>query len=616
MATYGPMVITTLGQQALAEAQAGETLTFTRFQIGSGQLSTTLTSALTQGIAYTSLALASTPRQINSGDTIIIGSGPTTQTVTASAPANAGSTSVSVNSFTASANFSANTIVTDITDAQGLTACVTPIDYFDVQTEYVNGNTANVMGIYSNTNLTGSTYTCEVGLYASTTTTGEVLYAYSNAGTLGDTMPPYSSGPFSRQFQISTAVSNVASVTANVPSTVYIAETEKGAANGVTTLDANAHITVSQYGNIPAANLTGGPIPSAVLPPANSATLGTVETAQNAASGNPIAVITNPASQAGQSINGGLTVTDVAVSGMTGAQTASRYVGAVSGAAPTTGTFDVGDWAIDVTNLTFWICAVAGSPGTWANLNYLRTDSGAPNPQTVANPVAFSSNISVLGNVGSELSGTSEATQVQIGVAGSGGGTPRIQLYANGSNNGNIEIDNYGNGTLRIYQPSKTPALEVDASSGNITAAGSITSSSGTLGSASGTWTPASGSLNVAAGTVINVAGVPSGAKFFDTVDTTGQINGAPNVGEFQMSGIMQSSGASGQYSYNNGSNPSVWSASGISSTTTSGSLTTVCDGTYYASGYYQLNGGYLQFVVTTTDNISNNVSTVKWGVA
>jgi hypothetical protein len=589
MATYGPMVITTLGQQALAEAQAGKTLTFTRFQIGSGQLATTLTSALTQGIAYTSLTVASTPRQINSGDTIIIGSGPTTQTVTASAPANAGSSSVSVNSFTASANFSANTIVTDITDAQGLTACITPINYFDVQTEYVNGNTANVTGIYQNTNLTGSTYTCEIGLYASTTTTGEVLYAYGNAGTLGDTMPPYSSGPFSRQFQISTAVSNIASVTANVPSTVYIAETEKGAANGVPTLDANAHITVSQYGNIPAANLTGGPIPSAVLPSANSTTLGTVETAQNAASGNPIAVITNPASQATQIINGGLVATDFAPSGMTGAQTASRYVGGVSGAAPASGTFDVGDWAVDVTNLTFWFCTVAGSPGTWVNLNYLRTDSGAPNPQTIANKVQFDNWI-LIGSHGAFLADSGTQTAEIVGPSG--------KYWSNNTN------------TTQLMTLDDTGNL---SNVGNITAAGSITSSAGQLGSASGTWTPASGSLNVAVGTVINIASVPSGATLFSGVDANSW-----------MSGVMTSSGAGGvtygEVGGSTGQNTHVWQASAISSSSVTvysvSSLFNVLDGSYMANGYFQINGGYLQFVVISSGTNTGSASPARWAVS
>ena len=59
------------------------------------------------------------------------------------------------------------------------------------------------------------------------------------------------------------------------------------------------------------------------------------------------------------------TVLDVAVSGLTGATTASRYVGGTNGSAPTTGTFAVGDYVVDATSQSLWICTVAGTPGTW-----------------------------------------------------------------------------------------------------------------------------------------------------------------------------------------------------------------------------------------------------------
>lgn len=55
-----------------------------------------------------------------------------------------------------------------------------------------------------------------------------------------------------------------------------------------------------------------------------------------------------------------------APTGLTGATQASRYVGATASGAPTTGTFLVGDYAIDRSGL-MWICTVAGSPGTWVS---------------------------------------------------------------------------------------------------------------------------------------------------------------------------------------------------------------------------------------------------------
>jgi hypothetical protein len=61
-------------------------------------------------------------------------------------------------------------------------------------------------------------------------------------------------------------------------------------------------------------------------------------------------------------------VSDLAVSGLTGAVAATRYVGRHDGGAPTTGTFAVGDWILDATTPAIWVCTAAGSPGTWGEL--------------------------------------------------------------------------------------------------------------------------------------------------------------------------------------------------------------------------------------------------------
>lgn len=242
MATYSQMVLTTQGQALYAKVQTGTMLTFTRMQIGSGQLATTLTSALTSGTSYSSLSVAAIPRAMASGDTVVIGVGSTSQAVTLSAAAAANATTLEVNSFTANANYPSGAIVTDVTDAASLTALITPIDYFDINSETTSGSTANVRGIYQNTNLTTDTYTCEIGLFAQDPTAGEILYAYANAGTLGDTIPSNTAGPFSRQFQVSSAVGNATNVTANIPSTVYVPQTSVGTANGVASLDANKNV--------------------------------------------------------------------------------------------------------------------------------------------------------------------------------------------------------------------------------------------------------------------------------------------------------------------------------------------------------------------------------------
>ena len=51
--------------------------------------------------------------------------------------------------------------------------------------------------------------------------------------------------------------------------------------------------------------------------------------------------------------------------GLTGATSATRFVGGTTSGAPTSGTFAVGDFVIDRT-AAIWICTVAGTPGTWS----------------------------------------------------------------------------------------------------------------------------------------------------------------------------------------------------------------------------------------------------------
>lgn len=131
-------------------------------------------------------------------------------------------------------------------DPTTLTALITPIAYFNINSELANGNTAIIRGIFENTNLTSSTYTCEIGLFATDPTAGEILYAYANAGSQGDTLPPISNGPISRQFNLNISVGNATNVTVNIPADTYIPVNQMGVANGVPTLDGTTKIPVAQ----------------------------------------------------------------------------------------------------------------------------------------------------------------------------------------------------------------------------------------------------------------------------------------------------------------------------------------------------------------------------------
>lgn len=64
-------------------------------------------------------------------------------------------------------------------------------------------------------------------------------------------------------------------------------------------------------------------------------------------------------------------------SGITGATQPSRWAGATTSGAPTSGTFAAGDFVIDLTG-RIWICATAGTPGTWVQAGIGVTVTGTP----------------------------------------------------------------------------------------------------------------------------------------------------------------------------------------------------------------------------------------------
>lgn len=61
---------------------------------------------------------------------------------------------------------------------------------------------------------------------------------------------------------------------------------------------------------------------------------------------------------------GPVSFASVTVTGILGAANTTRWVGAVSGASPTGGPYNQGDWATDLIG-GFWTCSSGGSPGTW-----------------------------------------------------------------------------------------------------------------------------------------------------------------------------------------------------------------------------------------------------------
>ena len=94
------------------------------------------------------------------------------------------------------------------------------------------------------------------------------------------------------------------------------------------------------------------------------------------------AQVTNAAdksSATAQTFTGGISTPILTAGGSTGTITA-RFVGGVASGAPTSGTFSLGDYAVDQTG-ALWVCTTAGTPGSWAKSNNLVIDATATDIQ-------------------------------------------------------------------------------------------------------------------------------------------------------------------------------------------------------------------------------------------
>lgn len=96
-------------------------------------------------------------------------------------------------------------------------------------------------------------------------------------------------------------------------------------------------------------------------------------------------------------VTGPIGASSVAVSGLTGAVSASRLVGANATGAPTTGTFVTGDVATDHAGAA-WICTSGGTPGTWVEVSPGPT--GATGATGAGLPTVLGSPGQIVGPVG------------------------------------------------------------------------------------------------------------------------------------------------------------------------------------------------------------------------
>lgn len=184
--------------------------------------------------------------------------------------------------------------------------------------------------------------------------------------------------------------------------------------------------------------------------------------------------------------SGQVAATDFSATGLTGAVLPSRYVGATSVGAPASGTFVMGDWAIDQAG-TIHICITGGTPGTWAEMTsntYTQTltNKTLATPTltgtTTAGSINVSGNVSVSGSSSAQVfpcSGSTGATVAAGFVGGTAGGHPT----SGGHGLGDFVVDNTGN--MWVCTAAGTPGTWQAVGGGQgIVAAPTASSASGT----------------------------------------------------------------------------------------------------------------------------------------
>jgi len=177
-------------------------------------------------------------------------------------------------------------------------------------------------------------------------------------------------------------------------------------------------------------------------------------------------VTNNTATPAANTFSGNQTAPAFVSSGLTGAAAASRYVGATSSGAPTSGTFAVGDFIIDQTG-KMWICTTAGSPGTWT----LTTSNNVVSFNGRSGTVLPVSGDYTAAQVTNTADKSSSSTQIFTGIvatpiltAGGGTGTSTSR-FVGGVNNaapasGTFSVGDYAidqTGALWICTTAGTP---------------------------------------------------------------------------------------------------------------------------------------------------------------
>ena len=111
----------------------------------------------------------------------------------------------------------------------------------------VNTSTAQVVGFFSNADISTGFWWRETGVFAQDPDAGEILYGYTNAGDAGDYIPTVEDTRIEKYIFCSIAVANADTVDITIPSSdTFIPISDKGVPGGVATLDSGGKVPLEQ----------------------------------------------------------------------------------------------------------------------------------------------------------------------------------------------------------------------------------------------------------------------------------------------------------------------------------------------------------------------------------
>ena len=290
-------------------------------------------------------------------------------------------------------------------------------------------------------------------------------------------------------------------------------------------------------------------------------------------------------------------------SGLTGATAASRYVGATTGGAPTSGTFNVGDFCVDQTG-AFWICTTAGTIGSGCVFTEVYPGTGLTNPMTTAGDTIYGTS----SGTPARLPGSTAATPKVLTQTGTGSASA-APVWATQNYNGLFGDGSDGavamNGTNTFSGlatlSGSTYTLTRDVFAASLTVSNGVTvktngylifctgtvTNSGTIGIAGGNASGATGGSQTLAGSLGVGAGGPNGTSGNGAQGTEGLASAGTGYGG--ASGAGSSGTAAAQL---NPKYASAWAfrkpssvLSSMSETIINGGATPPCGGASGSSG-------------------------------